>query len=352
MSRRGHAYPRMILKNITLFLVVFLLLSSLITLGQLRLKRGEIDDTYAKMLKLIQGTPSLQEKARSMGMNESEYAWYLTYKILNVKPTFWESFKYYFKGTVRIFEVKETTKGWGITFYLQNTFSILIIAEAMILIFGLYLGLRAGYNGGLTEKLVSTLAPFFSAIPAWFLGTMILLVLWSLGHSPSFWINIQQASASGNLNALTYVKYYLPPAFTLFLAMVWEYAFSISTFIKEEKESYHVVADVTKGLPDGRIRKKLLRVALPSFLTYTTYNFVDMLMSLLVVELVFDVPGLGYLLASSFRVIHKEPDGVYLIYHPQLIFFVSLVILLLYTLNSILMEGLYIYLDPRISRRD
>ena len=47
------------------------------------------------MLKIIGTTPSLQGRARAMGMNESEYAWYLTYKLLNVKPTFWESFKYY-----------------------------------------------------------------------------------------------------------------------------------------------------------------------------------------------------------------------------------------------------------------
>ncbi|WP_457751470.1 ABC transporter permease subunit [Thermococcus sp.] len=156
-------------------------------------------------------------------------------------------------------------------------------------------------------------------------------------------MNIQQAAANNTLNTMTYLKYYLPPAFTLFLAMVWEYAFTISTFIQEEKEEYHVVADKAKGLPDGRIKKKLLRVALPSFLTYTTYNFIDMLMNLLVVELVFSVPGLGYLLVASFKVIHKGPDGIYLLYRPQLIFFVSFVILFLYTINSILMEGLYIY---------
>ena len=352
MNRKGRMYLKMILKNILLFFIVFLLLASLITLGQIRIKKEEAEYTYVSILKYIQTNPQLQEQAKEMGMNNSQYAWYLTYKVLNVKPTFWESFKYYFKGAIDIFKAKQTNRYWGTAFYLKNTFSILIIAEVMILIFGLYLGLRAGYNGGIAEKLVSTLAPFFSAIPAWFVGAILVLILWSTGHSPIFWMNIQQAAANNTLNAMTYIKYYLPPAFTLFLAMVWEYAFTISTFIREEKGEYHVVADKAKGLPDGRIRKKLLRVALPSFLTYTTYNFIDILMNLLVVELVFSVPGLGYLLVACFRVIHKGPNGIYLLYRPQLIFFVSFVILLLYTINSILMEGLYIYLDPRASRRE
>jgi len=352
MSGRGHAYLKMVLKNILLFVIAFMIISSVVTLGKMRLEKKELQKEYFFFLTKIQKNPAMMEQARALGMNESQYAWYLAYRRLDIKPTFKESLRYYLGDTRKMLGLHGRVGSWSTWFFLRNSFSIIAITGALTLTVGLYLGLKAGYDGGILEKAVSTMAMFFSAIPAWFIGALIFLEMWNTGHIPSFWMNFQHLCVQGESGWIHVVKYYIPPAVTLFLVTVWEYAFIVSTMIKGEKGSYHVLADVSKGLPDGRIQRKLLRVVLPSFMTYTTYNFIDVLMNLLVIEIVFGVPGLGYLLRWSFRVVPKEPKGVFIYYTPQLVIFVSLVILLMYTVNSILMEGLYIYLDPRVSRRD
>ncbi|WP_457751472.1 hypothetical protein [Thermococcus sp.] len=115
MSGRGHSYVKMILKNILLFLIVFLILASLVTLGQMRVKKKDAEYLDASILIYIKTNPQLQEQAKEMGMNDSQYAWYLAYKALNIKPTFWESFKYYFRGAIDIFKAKQSNRYWGAT---------------------------------------------------------------------------------------------------------------------------------------------------------------------------------------------------------------------------------------------
>ena len=345
----GRSIMHIVLRNTALFLAVFLITSSIIAWAQWSTTRYQLEDSYVSMLRLIQRTPSLQERANQSGMTYEEYAWYLTYKSLNIRPGFRETMETYFR---EVWDMMENGLGkWGSAWdFVKNTLAIFLMAEVAILLLGLYLGLRAGYNGGRTEKLVSTLAPFVSAIPSWFIGAILFLILWDIGYTPDFQMRLQDAATHGQVSAGTYLLAYLGPALTVFLAMVFEYAFIVKNLVAQEKVENHVLADRAKGLPDGRIRRKVLKTALPQFLTYTTYNLLDVLTAVFVVEIIFNVKGMGYLLLASFRVVYKPPHGIYLYIYPQLLIFVSLVMLALYFTTSVVFEGLYTHLDPRISR--
>ncbi len=238
------------------------------------------------MLKFIQTTPTFQERANQSGMTYEEYAWYLTYRSLNIRPGFIETMKTYFR---QVWDIMEHGLGkWGSAWaYVRNTFAIFLLAEA---------------------------------------------------------------SAHGGVNAGTYLLAYLGPALAVFLAMVFEYAFIVKNLIAQERISDHVLADRAKRLPDGKIRRKVLKTALAQFLAYTTYNLLEVLTAVFVVEIIFNVKGMGYLLLASFRVVYKPPQGIDIYIYPQLLIFVSLVMLALYFVVSTVMEGIYVRIDPRVSR--
>ncbi len=288
----GRSLLYIILRNAALFLTAFLITSTVIAWAQRSTTHYQLQDTYLSMLKFIQTTPSLQERANQSGMAYEEYAWYLTYRSLNIRPGFIETMKTYFR---QVWDIMEHGLGkWGSAWaYVRNTFAIFLLAETGILLLGLYLGLRAGYNGGKTERLVSALAPFLSAIPSWFIGAILFLILWDIGYTPDFQMRLQDASTHGGVNAGTYLLAYLGSVLAVFLAIVFEYAFIVKNLIAQERISDHVLADRAKGLPDGKIRRKVLKTALAQFLTYTTYNLLEVLTAVFVVEIIFNVRGMA-----------------------------------------------------------
>ncbi|WP_052696192.1 ABC transporter permease subunit [Palaeococcus ferrophilus] len=235
--------------------------------------------------------------------------------------------------------------------FIVKSLIILALTELFILTAGLYLGLRAGYNGGLLDRAVSGLAPIFSAIPSWFIAILFLFFFaWKSSFLPlDFERYIMDVRLEGGSVPRAYLVGLLLPVLTLVVAMIWEYAFNVRNLVRYESQSEHVLYDRARGLPDRRIMRKLLRTALPSFLTYTTYNFLEILTSVLVVEVIFDVNGIGKLLWWSFRVL-KDVSGVNFVYYAGGIYFISILMMLLYFVNAVIMESLYIRLDPRVGR--
>jgi peptide/nickel transport system permease protein len=98
--------------------------------------------------------------------------------------------------------------------------------------------------------------------------------------------------------------------------------------------------------------KKLLRTVLPSFLTSTSYNFLDLMINAMAVEYLFSVPGIGYVFAKSVETQYTfTPTGAmhrYILFDGDGLFLVALVMGVFYFLNSALMEVLYLRLDPRV----
>ncbi|WP_297513251.1 ABC transporter permease [Thermococcus sp.] len=347
---------KVIVKNFVFFTVAVFVFLILVTSAQWKLTQYKIQDVFTQNLKVIhENRQYFEAQMEKLGMNETEYAWYWTYKVLRIKPTFTGTLEYYFKTSLSVFKDLGSAglKGFShpMGYYLKNTIVILILVELCILAVGTYLGLRAGYRGGRLDSVISTMAQLFSAIPVWFIGAVVFLLAWRFSVLPDFAMRIQLASTEGSPGLGEYAVGFALPAIAMILSATWEYAFTLRNIVVSERKSDHITYDIARGLPDGRIMKKLLRVVFPSFLTYTTYNFMDVFMSVLVIELVFDVPGLGYILLHSFRVINKPPEGVGFVYYPEAIFVVGFAMLLIYFINSLLTEIVYVYLDPRVRRQ-
>ncbi|ASJ01596.1 ABC transporter permease subunit [Thermococcus gorgonarius] len=203
------------------------------------------------------------------------------------------------------------------------------------------------------DKVITALAPLFSGIPSWFLAILFLyLFYWKLSVFPvDFERNLRDALINGDPTALAHLAGMCLPVITLVTSLVWDYAFNVRNFIKFESESPHILYDKARGLPDRKIMRKLLRTSFPSFLTFTTYNFLDILASVLAVELIFDIHGVGWLMGMSLRVVKEEVEGVKIFYWPWGLFFATFVMMLLYFITTVVLESLYVKLDPR-SRRE
>ena len=347
---------KVITKNFAFFMVAVLVFLILVTSAQWKLTQYKIQDVFNQNLKAIREYREyFDDNMKELGMNETEYAWYLTYKTLGIEPTFRGTLEHYLKTGLFIIRNigSANLEGFNhpLSYYLKNTVIIIILVETCILTAGTYLGLRAGYKGGHLDSVISTMAQLFSAIPVWFIGAVVFLLAWRFSVVPDFTMRIQLASTDGSPGLSDYAIGFALPAITMILSATWEYAFTLRSIVVSERKSDHVTYDIARGLPDRKIMRKLLRVVFPSVLTYATYNFMDILMSVLVVEVVFDVPGLGYMLLRSFRVINKPPEGVEFVYYPQAIFLVGFAMLLIYFINSLLTEIVYVYLDPRVRKQ-
>jgi len=353
MGRRDRL-GRAVLKNTALFLITALIFLTLVTAAQWSVTRFKMKDVFISNLAFVrENRERLEGEMAKLGMNETEYAWYLTYRQLDVQPTFTGTLEYYARTAFSIFgKTGRDLFGGGfrqpVWYYLRNTLVILLVVELTVLGLGTYLGLKAGYSGGRLDALISALAQLFSAVPVWFIGALVFLLAWRFSVIPDFTMRLQLTAGGATGKASAYIVGFLLPAAAMILASVWEYAYTLRNILATEKENDYVIYDRARGLPEGRIRRKLLRLVLPSFLTYTSYNFMDVLMSVLVVEVVFDVPGLGYILLNSFKAVNVPPHGVEYYYHPQAIFTVGFFMILLYYINSILVDVLYVYLDPRV----
>ncbi|NJF25034.1 ABC transporter permease [Thermococcus sp. Bubb.Bath] len=234
------------------------------------------------------------------------------------------------------------------------TFTVLSLSMVLIFLAGLYWGVHAGYKRGWSDRILSALAPVFSGIPGWFWAILLMWLLWwRLDLSTINYIDyIKHAQGMKRLGITTYLNALLLPVATLTLSNIVVYAFNVRNLIVRESGSEHVLVDILKGLPERRIMKKLLRTVLPSFLTFTSYNFLGLMINAMAVEYLFSVPGIGYVFARSVKTVYFfTPTGAmhrYIFFNGKGLFFVALVMGLFYFLNSALMEVLYLRLDPRV----
>ncbi|NJE05609.1 ABC transporter permease subunit [Thermococcus sp. M36] len=351
MRRRWHLYLQVLIKNMTLFIIGVLILDYMAVLGHINAELYN-SDVYGDYLDMVSHLPesvkeviekhvSLEQLAREMAIN----ALGLSSKKQLMKDHLQVVYDFL------THPLEKTRGGYEYYTYILKSLLLVVLTELFILTFGLYLGLRAGYKGGWADRLLSVLTPVFSAIPPWFIAVVLLYTLyWKVSLLPvDFEGYLRRTSIEGGAMPIAYVIGLLLPVLTLVVAMVWEYAFNIRNLVKFESTEGHVLYDRAKGLPDRKIMRKLLRTALPAFLTFTTYNFLEIMMSAFVVEVIFDIHGVGWILVYSFRLGHGV-GGVTFHYNSYGVFFAAFVMMLFYFINAVVMESLYIHLDPRTGK--
>jgi peptide/nickel transport system permease protein len=210
------------------------------------------------------------------------------------------------------------------------TFYALTLALAIAIPTGVLAAVR---RNSYIERMLMTMSISGAAIPNFFLGiVLILLFAVVLGWFPvGGYVNIRD-------NPIEHFQRMLLPTFALGFASASLLARMVRSTMLDVLQEDYVRTAFAKGLPDRRvILRHALRNALIPAMTVLGISFANLLSGAIVVETVFNLPGMGRLVVTSitrrdFPVIQGT----------------VMVIATIQVVVMLLIDILYVYIDPRI----
>lgn len=224
---------------------------------------------------------------------------------------------------------------------LPNTILLLTTSLVITAIFGLAIGVKMATRVGTkTDRVVSFTSAISFAIPAWWLGILLILVLsFKFNLLPSGGMYSTPPPIGGISRFFDLLWHATLPIFTLVLVSVGPYLYTVRTMTLNVAQEDHVAVARAKGVPEGVVlRRHILRVAAPPIVTGLIFGLIGSLGGSILVETVFNWQGMGRL---YFEAVAGTPDeGV--------IVALTFVFTLIYVVARFILEVLYLLLDPRV----
>jgi peptide/nickel transport system permease protein len=227
---------------------------------------------------------------------------------------------------------------------LPNTIILLTtslcITAAIGLTIGVWLSTRVGSR---VDRIVSYLAAISNGLPAWWAGILLILLF-------SFWLRILPSGGMlstppptdpvGRFGDLLW--HAILPILTLVLVSVGPSIYVVRTMTLNVALEDHVMVARAKGLPERVIaRRHILRVAAPPIVTGLILGLASTIGGSILIETVFAWQGMGRLYYDA---IAGTPDE-------SLIVALTFVFTLVYIVARLILEVLYVFLDPRVRYR-
>lgn len=223
---------------------------------------------------------------------------------------------------------------------VPRTMLLLTTALVITAAIGIPLGtLTATRAGGSLDRLASYLSVASSALPSWWTGVLFILLF-------AFYVRIFPAGGlysapppDGGLARLLDLLWHAAlPVITLVVVSLGGWVYVTRTIVLNTAQEPFVTVARAKGLPEGAvIRRHILRVAAPPILTNVVLAFTGSLGGAILTETVFNWPGMGRLYYDA---ITSAEETV--------IVALTFLFTLLYMGARLLLEVLYVLLDPRV----
>jgi len=223
---------------------------------------------------------------------------------------------------------------------VPRTLALVTTAMAITAILGLWLGVKlATHPGSRLDRGVSYLSAASYALPAWWMGILLILVFaFYLRLFPSGGMFSAPPPEGGLPRALDFAWHALLPILTLVLVTLGAWVYVVRTMVLNTAQEFFVTVARAKGLPEGTVmRRYILRVAAPPILTNLVLALTASLGGAILTETVFNWPGMGRLYYDA---ILAADEGV--------IIALTFLFTLLYVAARFLLEVLYLILDPRV----
>jgi peptide/nickel transport system permease protein len=224
---------------------------------------------------------------------------------------------------------------------LPNTILLLTTSLCITAILGLALGVKMATKvGSKVDRVVSFTSAVSFALPAWWTGILLILVLsYQLQLLPSGDMYSTPPPEGGLSRFLDLLKHAFLPIVTLVLVSVGPYLYSVRTMTINVAQEDHVSVARAKGLTENTVmRRHILRVAAPPIVTGLIFSLIGSLSGSILVETVFRWQGMGLLYFES---ISGTPDEAVIVA-------LTFVFTLLYVTARFILEVLYLLLDPRV----
>jgi len=238
-----------------------------------------------------------------------------------------------FKGSNRVADI--------VLERIPNTMLLLTTSLVITAGIGIAVGVRlASRVGTLQDRVISYFGAISYALPAWWVGILlILLFAFHFPILPSGGMYSSPPPDGGLARFLDLLKHAALPVVTLVLVSVGPYIYVVRTMTLNVAQEDHVRVARAKGLSDGVVRRRhILRVAAPPIVTGLILSLAGSLGGSILVETVFNWQGMGRL---YYEAIAGTPDEMVIVA-------LTFVFTLLYVAARMLLEILYVMLDPRV----
>lgn len=219
--------------------------------------------------------------------------------------------------------------------------TLLLFASANLLLFflSIFVALSLSRNyGSWLDKLIVALAPS-SAAPSWFYGLFLILFFAALwGRMPFGGMVAAPPPADPWAYAASLLRHLVLPVSAIVISAIFLTIYSWRTFFLIYSSEDYVEMAKAKGLPSGAIeRRYILRPTLPTIITNFALTLISLWTGAIVLETVFNWPGLGRLLYQAIG-LYDTPVivGSVVIYAYLLAFTVFL------------LDIIYALIDPRV----
>lgn len=300
-------------------LIITLFLVSVITFFAFRVIPG--DSAIAKL-----GLDATEEQVEALreqlGLNDSLPKQYMTFLSGAVRGDFGTSVQYNTSVSGLIAD------RLGVTLWLAGLSIILIIVVSLPL--GL---LAAKKENGIIDRIVTLVTQTFMAIPPFFLGILITLVFGLFLH----WFTPGGYVKPGD-NFMKFLGYMIFPALAVSIPKIAMMVKFLKTAIFRELRFDYVRTAKSKGQTKSKImRRHVLKNALIPVITFLGMIIAESLAGSIVVEQVFNLPGMGRLLVTG--IFNRD----YPVVQATVLYIAATVIIL-----NFIVDMLYQVLDPRL----
>ncbi len=221
-------------------------------------------------------------------------------------------------------------------------YTVLLVTSAVAIstVTGIYVGLKLAMRaGGVLDRSVSYLAAVSNGLPSWWTGIILILVfVYYVRAFPPGGIISSPPPAGLLERALDIAWHAVLPVTTLVAVSIGPTIYVARTIVLNVAQEDFVAAARTKGIPDDVVlRRHILRPSAPPIATILVFSLVGSLGGAILTESIFNWPGMGRLYYDA---VTRGDEAV--------IVALTYVYGLLYVSARLLLEALYIILDPRI----
>ena len=220
--------------------------------------------------------------------------------------------------------------------------SILLITTSVGIsaILGLTIGTKiATKPGSKIDRFFSNFSAFSYAIPTWWTGILFILI---------FGVTLRILPTGGMYSApppteaiprfLDLLFHAIMPISTLVLALSGSWIYMTRTMVLNTAQQDFVNVARAKGLPENLVmRRYIIRVAAPPIITNIILGLAGSLSGAILTETVFGWPGMGLLYWNAIVTVDEG-----------LIIALTFVYTLIYVIARMILEVLYVVLDPRV----
>lgn len=219
--------------------------------------------------------------------------------------------------------------------HMGATISVTVFALIIALVIAIPLGmLAAKHRGRAADQVITGFTMMGISIPSFLMG-LFLILIFSVGLK---WLPVAGYKSIKDVGILEHFKYLLMPCISLGLMQAALITRMTRSSVLDVLYMDYIKMARAKGVKEKAILlKHAFRNALLPIITVVGQSFIALLSGAVVVESVFNIPGIGQLIVNS--VLRRDYEVIQAI---------VLVIALINVIITLLMDLLYAVADPRV----